>query len=162
MKIRLIRYGNLFDPRFWRITRFALPLIVVLFLVKEPIYAFSISFFVLVGILLAPFEYPKSFTADYEKITFIAPYYLKNKYGRGGRNIKVRYEITHITEIELSSNRFERLFGLAHLEFTGYTTYDAGKYTDRIEPKYRHSIYGISLKKHKDAIDDFIKSVKTL
>lgn len=160
MTVKLQRFGNLFNPVFWSPFWIVLPFIAIFYINKDPAYgiALSILFFAL-KFLVAPLEYPKEFTADYEMIKFTAPYYLKNKYGRGGRNIKVKYEITHITEIELKSNRFEKLFGLAHLEFVGYTYHDAGRYTDRVEPKGRHVLYGISIKKHKRGIDAFISSL---
>ena len=161
MKIRLFRYGNFLNPDFWKMSWIVILFVVMFFIIGKSYESIAILIIALICFLVSPLRsYPKEFTADYEKITYVCPYYLKNRYGRGGRTINVRYEVTHITEIELKSNSFEKLFGLAHLSFTGYTTFDAGQYADRIKPKYRHFIYGIVLKKHRRTIDDFIKSVK--
>ena len=54
-------------------------------------------------------------------------------------------------------NKIERLFGFAHIVFSGKTTFDAGKYTNRFPTKEVHCVYGIRYNKYKDDIALYCK-----
>ena len=84
---------------------------------------------------------------------------LNKTFGCGSIEVKVKYEVSHISKIELLQNPMEKLLGLGHLRFVGHTYHEAKKHMDRIEPTVVHCFYGVVMKKHKAVIEDFIKRV---
>jgi hypothetical protein len=98
------------------------------------------------------FNYPKYIEFYNDCVCYVSPENLPRKHGKGFRSAKVSYQVTDITKFTLERNRIERLFGLAHLVFSGQTKFDAGKYTGQFHPKNVHCIYGISYGKHSNNI----------
>ena len=89
---------------------------------------------------------------DYEMIKYTRIHRLNNRFGRGSILVKVKYEVSHISRIELLQNPMEKLLGLGHLRFVGYTYHEAKKHMDRIEPVVVHCLYGVVMKKHPEKV----------
>lgn len=161
MKLKLIRLANVFNPSFHR----SFIILFAVMAVGAVCFKFR-SDFVLPGILLLLiytfvfpiFNYPKYIEFCNDGICYVSPENLPRKRGKGFTNAKVSYQVTDITKFTLEQNKIERLFGLAHLVFSGKTTFDAGKHTDRFQPKDIHCVYGIRYSRHKDDISLYSKN----
>ena len=156
MKIKLCRYGNYCNKKLLLGTAVYCAIILLLF--RDIIAAIT---GICIFLAFAPLTYPKSFIMDYEMIKYTRIHHLNNRFGRGGIIVKVKYEVSHISKIELLQNPMEKLLGLGHLRFVGYTYHEAKKHMDRIEPTVVHCLYGVVMKKHRSVIEEFIKSVNT-
>lgn len=155
MRIKLNSLANVFNPSFHR------SFVIFAAVIAIGAVCFKFRFdFVLPGLLLLLiytivfpiFNYPKYIEFCDNCICYVSPENLPRKRGKGFTSAKVSYQVTDITKFTLVQSKIERLFGLAHLVFGGKTTFDAGKYTDRFQPKDIHCVYGIRYNKHKDDI----------
>ncbi len=77
---------------------------------------------------------------------------------RPQRTTKVRYYVSDIDDFNVEQNRFERIFNVARITFSGATEYDTKeRYMDRIIPRGIHTVRGVVLTKkfvdHIESID---------
>ena len=160
MKLKLIRLANVFNRSFHRsfiilVAVIAIGAVCCKFRLD---YVFSGLILLLIYSILFPiFNYPKYIELYDDRICYVSPENLPRKRGKGFISVKVRYQVTDITEFTLEQSKIERLFGLAHVVFTGKTTLDAGKHTDRFRPEDVHCVYGIRYNKQKDDISLYCK-----
>lgn len=160
MKLKLIRSANILNPSFRR----SFIILFVVIAIGTICFKFRLDFVVsglilllIYSIIFPIFNYPKYIEFYDNRICYVSSENLPRKRGKGFINAKVRYQVTDITNFNLKQNRIERLFGLAHLVFSGKTTFDAGKHTDRFQPKDVHCVYGIRYNKHKNDISLYCK-----
>ena len=155
MRIKLNSWANVFNPTFHRsflILAAVITIGAVCFKFRYD-YVFSGLVLLLIYFIIFPLlNYPKYLELCDDQICYISPENLPRKRGKGFTSAKVSYQVTDITEFALKQTKIERLFGIAHLVFSGRTTFDAGKHTDRFKPKDIHCVYGIRYNKQKDDI----------
>lgn len=155
VKLKLIRLANVFNPSFHQsfIILFAVIAIATICFKFRLDFALSgLTLLLIYSIIFPILNYPKYIEFYDNCICYVSSENLTRKRGKGFISAKVRYHVTDITEFTLKQNKIEQLFGLAHVVFIGKTTLDAGKYTDRFQPKDVHCVYGISYSKDKDNI----------
>ena len=160
MKLKLIRLANVFNPSFLRsfIILFAVTAVgAVCFNFRFDFVFSGLALLLIYSIVFPIFNYPKYIEFCDNRICYVSPENLPRKRGKGFTSAKVSYQVTNITKFTLKQNKIERLFGLSHLVFSGQTTFDAGKHTDRFLPKDVHCIYGIRYSKHRDDISIYGK-----
>lgn len=160
MKLKLIRSANIFNHPFQRsfIILFAVIAMFAVFVKFRLDYVFSGLTLLLIYFIIFPiFNYPKYIEFYDNRICYVSPENLPIKRGKGFISANVSYEVTDIAKFTLEQNKIERLFGLAHIVFSGRTTLDAGKHTDRFQPKDIRCVYGIRYNRHKDDISLYIK-----
>ena len=158
MKLKLIRLANVFNPSFLRsfIILFAVAVVgAICFKFRFDFVISGLALLLIYSIVFPIFNYPKYIEFCDNRISYVSPENLPRKRGKGFTSAKVSYQVTNITKFTLKQNKIERLLGLAHLVFSGQTTFDAGKHTDRFQPKDVHCIYGIRYSKHRDDISIF-------
>lgn len=164
MKLKLVRLANVFHPSFHQsfILFFAVIAIGCVYSRFRWDYVLSgVLLLSLYFILFPILNYPKFIEFYEDRICYASPENLPRKRGKGFVSAKVRYQVTDITRCTVEQTKIERLFGFAHLVFSGQTTLDVGKYTDRFQPKRDHCVYGIRYNKYRDAIASYCKQYKT-
>ncbi|MBR2335693.1 MAG: hypothetical protein IKA62_05670 [Clostridia bacterium] len=155
MKLKLIRLANVFNPSFHRsfIILFAVISIGAVCFKFRLDFVFSGLVLLLIYSIVFPiFNYPRHIEFCDHRICYASPENLPRKRGKGFISVKVSYQVSDITKLTLEQSKIEQLFGLAHVVFSGKTTIDAGKHTERFRPKDVHCIYGIRYSKHRDDI----------
>ena len=162
MKLKLVRLANIFNPSFHR--SFAIFFAVIAIGTICSKFRLDFVFPGLISLLIysiiSPiFGYPKYIEFYDNRICYVSPKRLIRKRGNAFISTKIVYQVTDITEFKIEQSKIERLFGLAHIVFIGKTILDAGKYTDRFQPKDVHCVYGILYNKHKDNISVYCKSL---
>lgn len=162
MKLKLIRLANVFNHSFHR----SFIILLVVIVIGTVCFKFRLDFvfsglmlLLIYSIIFPIFNYPKYIEFYDNRICYVSPENLPRKRGKGFTSAKVSYQVTDITRFTLEQNNIERLFGLAHVIFRGKTTLDAGKHTDRFQPKDVHCVYGIRYNKHKDDISLYCKHI---
>lgn len=165
MKLKLYRLANLFNPSLYRsfIILFAVIILGAVYVGFRMDFIVSGIFVLLIYLFLYPLlNYPRYIEFKGNNIYYISPITLPIKRGRGFFRITAKYHISDITKFTFLQNKVERLFGFGHIVFEGKTNIDAGKHTDRLQPKNTHYIYGILVKKHKHDISSFAKNLALL
>lgn len=155
MKLKLNRLANVFNPSFHRsfLILFVVIAVGTICFKLRADFVFSGLVLLLIYTIIFPIlNYPKYIEFCDNRICYVSPENLPRKRGKGFTSAKVSYQVTDITNFTLEQNRIERLFGLAHVIFRGNTTLNAGKHTDRFQPKDVHCVYGIRYNKYKDDI----------
>ncbi len=119
MRLKLLRYGNVFNPSFIIISVILIVILSLFSVLNKFRWDFIISSIavVLIYMLLSPLNYPKYIELKDCEINYIEPISLMSKYGVSRKNIKVKYCITDITKFKLEQNKIEHLFGMAHIIF---------------------------------------------
>ena len=155
MKLKLIRLANVFNHSFQR----SFIILFVVIVIGAVSVKFRLDFIcsglvllLIYSIMFPIFNYPKYIEFYDDRICYVSYENLTRKRGKGFTRAKVRYQVTDITKFTFEQNKIERLFGLTHVVFSGKTTLDAGKHTDRFHPKDVHCIYGIQYSKYKKEI----------
>ena len=155
MRIKLNSWANVFNPSFHR----SFLILVAVIAIGAVCFKFRFDFVFsgLVLLLIYSFvfpllNYPKYLEFCDDQVCYITPENLPRKRGKGFISAKVSYRVTDITEFTLKQTKIEQLFGTAHLVFSGKTTFDAGKHTNRFKPKNIHCVYGIRYNKYKEDI----------
>lgn len=159
MRLKLYRLSNVFNPHFYMAYSIIFIVIILgaIFVNFRVDYIVSGIFVLIIYFFLLPIlNAPKYIEFKDEQVYYITNTRLLGNSGFNFINVKVKYRITNINELALQQNKFERLFGVAHIVLQGETHIDAGKHTDKIEIPNIHHVYGISIKKHKQLILDFI------
>lgn len=160
MKLKLIRLANIFNFSFHQsfIILFAAIAVGIVGSKFRWDFIFSGILILLIYSVLFPIlNYPKYIEFFDNRICYVSPENLPRKRGKGFMSAKVSYQVTNITRCTLEQNKIERLFGFAHIVFSGKTTFDAGKYTNRFPTKEVHCVYGIRYNKYKDDIALYCK-----
>ena len=160
MKLKLIRLANVFNHSFHRsfIILFAVIAIGTVCVKFRLDFVFSGLVLLLIYSIIFPiFNYPKYIELYDNRICYVSPENLPRKRGKGFTSAKVSYSVTNITQFTLEQNKIERLFGMAHVVFSGNTKMEAGKHTNRFQPKSVHCVYGIRYSKYKDDISLYYK-----
>ena len=158
MKLKLNRLANVFNPSFHRsfLILFVVIAVGTICFKFRSDFVFSGLVLLLIYTIIFPiFNYPKYIELYDNRICYVSPENLPRKRGKGFTSAKVSYQVTDITKFTLKQSKIEQLFGLAHIVFSGKTTLDAGKHTNRFQPKDVHHVYGIHYNKHKDDISRF-------
>ena len=153
MKFKLIRIANILNPSFHKSFAILFAVITsgaVCFKFRSDFVFPGLILLLIYSIVFPIFNYPKYIEFCDNRICYVSPKSILRKGGKGFTKAKVNYQVTNITTFTLRQNKIEQLFGTAHLVFSGKTTLDAGKHTDRFGQKDIHCVYGIRYNKHKD------------
>lgn len=162
MKLKLIRLANVLNHSFHKsfLILFAIVAIDAVCFKFRLDFVFSGLMLLLIYSIIFPiFNYPKYIEFNDNCICYVSPENISIKRGQGFTRAKVSYQVTDITRFTLEQNKIERLFGLAHVIFSGKTTLDAGKHTDRFQPIDVHCVYGIRYNKYKEDISLYCKRI---
>ena len=166
-RLKLVRYASIFDKNNWIlfIIGCVFTLLALIFGKAEFKYTdIAVGILVVViFIIIDPFSNSRYIELEHNMISYPDTYAINNKHGRGGTYIKGMYRVKNISHFELQQNVIERLFGVAHIVFTGETEFEPYKKTNKeIIPLEKHCIYGIPFNKQEKEILDFIKTLDTL
>ena len=145
MTIKLRRVFNLFNPTYW-IPWFVLLAVLLIWRGDESLVVrVSLDIIVLMIYLLSLLDFPGSFSIEKGTIQYTdrvrIPIF---EHGKGRINVRVKYTVRRVRDVEFRQNFVERLFNVGHMRFRGSTSFDAKeKWEDRIPGRKKHVLYGI-------------------
>ncbi len=95
------------------------------------------------GYIIELLDKPKEFSYTETSITFhdILPH--MNDAQTGFKLIKFRYRVTNISNVRFAQNRFEKLFDVGHIYFSGISDHPVGFHSEAYIPVKKFALYGI-------------------